>query len=77
MGTFTVNGGEFAFLWASDVDFDGIRLEVLSDKGEDLFHVGLPETGDLTVNTFSKEIPAPLIAAAIELAQNRREQGLA
>ena len=60
------------YQWASDVDFDGIRLEVLSEEGNELFDVSIPDDGDITINTFGKEVPANLIEAAVEIARRPR-----
>jgi len=60
---------------ASDVNFDGIRLEVLSDQGDILFDVILPDRGPVTVNTFSKEAPIDLITAAVVIATQRQTGG--
>lgn len=72
MGTLNTTSGEFEYQWASDVDFDGVRLEVLNSDGDMLFDVSVPEGGALTVNTFSNEVPAPLIAAAVDVARRRQ-----
>ena len=39
MGTLNTTSGEFEYQWASDVDFDGVRLEVLNSDGDMLFDV--------------------------------------
>lgn len=61
--------------WASDIHFDGIRLEILSDAGDVFFDVSVPEDGSITVNTFGNEVPASLVAAAVEVAQRREADG--
>jgi len=61
------------YQWASDVDFDGIRLEVLSDDGTMLFDVSVPDRGSMTINTFGKDVAAALIEAAIEAARRRNQ----
>lgn len=71
MGTLSTTSGEFEYQWASDVGFDGIRLEVLSVENEVLFDVTVPERGDFLVNTFSNEVGASLIIAAIDVARTR------
>jgi hypothetical protein len=63
------------YQWASDVAFDGIRLEILSDAGAVLFDVSVPEDGSITVNTFGKEVLASLVIAAAEVAQRPRTDG--
>ncbi|MFC3077684.1 hypothetical protein ACFODL_06240 [Phenylobacterium terrae] len=73
MGTLkTESGGEFEYQWASDVGFDGIRLEVLTTEADMLFDVSVPEQGPMSVNTFSNEVAADLILAALDLARQRR-----
>ncbi|MGY8667389.1 hypothetical protein Q3C01_34225 [Bradyrhizobium sp. UFLA05-109] len=60
------------YQWASDVAFDGIRMEVLSDEGDMLFDVSVPDEGPITINTFGKEVAANLVEAAIEVARRSR-----
>ena len=62
----------FKYQWASDIAFDGIRMEILSDQGDVLFDVSVPEVGSITVNTLSKEVAADLIMAALEIAKRPR-----
>jgi hypothetical protein len=71
MGKLTTAHGEYEYLWASDVEFDGIRLEVSDLAGEHWFDVSVPEDGSLTVNTFSREVPSEVVLAAISVAQQR------
>jgi len=71
MGTLTSKEQLYQYQWASDVEFDGIRLEVLSDSGQILFDVSVPEAGAITVNTFSNDVPASLIADAASIAERR------
>jgi len=59
------------YQWATDVSFDGIRLEILSDDGEMLFDVSIPDDGPTTVNTFGKEVAVDFIRSAIEVAGRR------
>ena len=59
------------YQWASDVTFDGVRLEVLSDNGDVLFDLSVPDKGQMTVNTFGNEVAATLIEAAIEVVRQR------
>jgi hypothetical protein len=68
MARLTSDGVEYDYQWASDVSFDGIRLEVLAAGGHVLFDVSVADGGSTSVNTFSNEIPAPLIAEAVRLA---------
>ena len=72
MGKLTIGQDSFEYLWVSDVEFDGIRLEIHDLAGEHWFDVSVPEEGMMTVNTFSREVPAALIAAAVELAHHRQ-----
>ncbi|MFJ6023537.1 hypothetical protein ACIQC9_02905 [Brevundimonas sp. NPDC092305] len=72
MAKLSATSGEFEYQWASDVDFDGIRLEVLTADRDVMFDVSVPEVGDMTVNTFGLEIPAELIATAVNAARKRR-----
>jgi len=60
------------YQWASDVNADCIRLEVLSDERDVLFDVSIPDDGDITINTFGKDISADLVEAAVEIARRPR-----
>lgn len=68
MGTLTLGDRTVEYQWASDVAFDGIRMEILSEGGGILFDVSIPDDGPVTVNTFSGEVAADLIKAAVEIA---------
>jgi hypothetical protein len=72
MGTLKLEDRRAKYQWASDVDFDGIRLEVLSDDGNTLFDISIPDDGHITSNTFGKEVAADLIEAAVEIARQPR-----
>jgi len=72
MGTLTISDGNFEYLWASDVDYDGMRLEVNDLEGQFWFDVSVSDAGTMTVNTFSREVPADLITAAVALAKERQ-----
>ncbi len=72
MGTFAHNDRSFEYQWASDVEFDGIRLEVLGENGETLFDISVPEHGPTMVNTFGREVAADLIVAALAIPQQRK-----
>jgi len=72
MGTFSTTSGKFEYQWASDVSFDGVRLEVLTGDGDVLFDVSVPEHGNLTINTFSNEIGIEIVEAAIDVARERQ-----
>ena len=72
MGTLTLEDRTVEFQWASDVSFNGIRLEVLSDDGDVLFDVSVPNEGPITINTLGKEVAANLVEAAIEVARRPR-----
>lgn len=69
MGTLTLEDCTVEYQWATDVAFDGIRMEVLSDEGDVLFDVSVPDAGLITINTFGKEVAANLVEAAIEVAR--------
>lgn len=72
MGTLIPENQTVKYQWASDVNFDGIRLEVLS-KGEGvLFDVSVGEDGSITVNTFGREVSIDVIRAALALADRRQ-----
>lgn len=72
MGTLLLEHRTVKYQWASDVDFDGIRMEVLSDEGDMLFDVSLPSDGPITVNTFGQEVAADVMIAAVEVARRRQ-----
>ncbi|WP_159983288.1 MULTISPECIES: hypothetical protein [unclassified Novosphingobium] len=72
METMTVGSQTVVFQWASDIAFDGIRLEILSDDSDVVFDVSIPEDGPMTVNTFGKEVAVDLIKVAIETAERRQ-----
>jgi len=72
LGTLNTTSGNFEYQWASDVNFDGIRLEVLTSNGDVLFDISIPESGAPTVNTFSNEVAAALVAAAVDVARERQ-----
>ena len=68
----TVGRQTVEYQWASNVAFDGIRLEILSDDGDTVFDVSVPDDGPMTVNTFGKEVAVDLIKIAIETAERRQ-----
>jgi hypothetical protein len=70
MGTLTIRDGDYEYLWESDVDYDSMRLEVNDLEGQFWFDVSLSNAGTMTVNTFSREVPADLIMAAVALAKS-------
>lgn len=72
MGTLTFENRTIEYQWASDIAFDGIRMEILSVQGEVLFDLSMPDDGPMTVNTFSNEVAANLIKAAVEIAERRQ-----
>ena len=72
MGTLAIKEGSFGYQWVSDVEFDGIRLEVLAESGETLFDISVPEHGPTMVNTFAREVHADLIVAALKIAEQRK-----
>jgi hypothetical protein len=71
MGILTFGSESFEFLWASDVGFEGIRLEVYDRAGLHWFDVSVPDEGTVMVNTFAGEVPADLILAALNVARQR------
>ena len=72
MGTLTLEHRTVEYQWATDVAFDGIRMEIMADKGSMLFDVSVPDDGPMTVNTFGKEVAADLIKAALEIAERQQ-----
>ena len=72
MGTLKLEDRTAEYQWATDVNFDGIRLEVLSSDGTTLFDISIPDDGHITGNTFGKEVAANLIEAAVEIARQPR-----
>jgi hypothetical protein len=73
MRTLTLDNRAVQYQWASDVNFDGIRLEVLSDDREVLFDVSVPDDGPISINTFGKEVAANLIETALAVARSRSD----
>ncbi|GKQ54056.1 hypothetical protein [Bradyrhizobium sp. Ce-3] len=59
MGTLILEDHSVEYQWASDVAFDGIRLEVFSGDGNTLFDLSVPDEGPITINTFGKRFPQP------------------
>jgi hypothetical protein len=57
MGTLKLASRTVQYQWASDVNVDGIRLEVLSDDGNILFDVSVPDDGPISVSTFGMRLP--------------------
>jgi len=72
MGTLNLENRTTEYQWATDVSFDGIRLEVLSDEGNVLSDVSIRDDGHITINTFGNEVTVNLIEAAVELARHPR-----
>lgn len=72
MGTLKLEDRTAEYQWATDVNFDGMRLEVLASDGNTLFDISIPDDGDVTINTFGKEVAADLIEAAVEIARRPR-----
>ena len=64
--------GPIDYHWASDVDFDGLRLEAVSQRGELLFDISVADDGPMTINTFGNEVAAKEVLAALEIAQRRK-----
>ncbi len=73
MGQLLINGRVHSYRWASDVAFDGIRLEVLSEAGSVVFDISVGDDRDMTLNTFGSDVSADLIAAALVVARGRME----
>ena len=71
MSVITDGETAYEYQWASDVEFDGIRLEVIANDGSVLFDVGVSELGKLTVSTFSSDVPVEAVLSAIEVAKSR------
>jgi hypothetical protein len=57
MRTLTLDNRTVQYQWASDVNFDGIRLEVLSDDREVLFDVSVPDDGPISIKRSAKRLP--------------------
>lgn len=72
MGTMPVGNQTVGYQWASDIAFDGIRLEITSVDSDVVFDVSIPNDGPMTVNTFGKEVAVDLIRVAIETAERRQ-----
>lgn len=72
MGTLTIGIRRVEYQWATDVAFDGIRMEVLSEEGNVIFDVSVPDVGAVTVNTFGKEVDIDLLLIAVEVAKRPR-----
>jgi hypothetical protein len=64
--------GPIDYRWASDVDFEGLRLEAVSQRGELLFDISVADDGPMTINTFGNEVAAKEVLAALEIAQRRK-----
>lgn len=64
--------GPIDYRWASDVDFEGLRLEAVPQRGELLFDISVAEDGPMTINTFGNEVAAKEVLAALEIAQRRK-----
>ena len=41
-------------------------------QGDVFFDVSLPDSGPISVNTFSNDVPADLVASAVAIARERR-----
>jgi hypothetical protein len=72
MGTLTLENQAVEYQWASDLAFAGIRMEILTEEGDMLFDISLPDDGPTTVNTFGREVAADLINAALTVVAQRR-----
>lgn len=72
MGTLSYGDHTIDYQWATDVNFEGLRLEVWTSDENMLFDVSVADGGTITVNTFDKEVAAELMLAALDLARSRR-----
>lgn len=72
MGKITLADRTVKYEWMTDPAFDGERLEVLSDNGDMVFDISVPEKGAMTINTFGNEIAVDLIVAAVEVARRSK-----
>lgn len=52
MGILTFEERAVEYQWASDISFDGVRLEVLSSGGNVIFEVSEPDEGPITGQHF-------------------------
>ena len=65
-----ITAAKTRLFWASDVSFDGIRLEAWSGETI-LMDVAIGENGLLTVSTWEKDIPAGLVERCLALGRER------
>ena len=72
MGTLKLHNRMAEYQWATDVNFGGLRLEVLSDDGNVLFDASILDDGHITINTFGNEVAIDLIEACVEIARRPR-----
>lgn len=71
METAPPNDRSVSYLWASDPELDGIRLEVNDENGDMIFDITIPDEGTITVNTFGVEVAAELIETALQVVRSR------
>ncbi|TYC86769.1 hypothetical protein [Novosphingobium sp. BW1] len=67
MGTLKLEDRTVKYQWATDVEFDSIRLKVLLADGDTFFDISIPDDGHITINTFGREVAADLIDAALQI----------
>ncbi|UGY14051.1 hypothetical protein [Bradyrhizobium septentrionale] len=60
----TLEDRPMRYQWASDVAFDGIRMEVFSDDGNVLFDVSVADNCSITISAFGGEVAANVIEAS-------------
>jgi hypothetical protein len=64
-------GGDFASNGPLSKSSTGFAFEAL-DGDDVVMDVSVPAEGPITINTFSREVPADLVEAAITVARNDR-----
>jgi hypothetical protein len=68
MREFTTDGKTYRFQWASDGEFDGIRLEAI--VGDDvILDISVPDKGAMSLNTFGWDVPVDLVVAVLDIAR--------
>lgn len=65
------DGQSYECLWASDVDFDGIRFEVRDAQGADVMEIASGEDGTLTLTTWRWDVPVGLIEECLRVVRAR------
>jgi hypothetical protein len=67
-----ISSHSYELIWASDVEFDGIRLEAWQVDGPLLLDISCRDDGALTLSTWVEEVAVELVEACIALARARR-----